>query len=105
VIGTLASANTRSRRAGLWTDLDDRRVEVRLSKEQAARIGRFLPSRVQVYGELARNAAGQLLSVKAADIVSMQAMRPRLVDSFGVARGHLEGHTPTEYLDAAGGWS
>lgn len=105
VVGTLASANTRRRTAGLWTDADDRRVGIRLTPELAADIGRFLPARVQISGELARNSAGQVLSVRAEKISRVVRSQLRLVDSFGTASGHLDGLNPSEYLDAAGGWS
>lgn len=105
VTGTLASANTRRGLAGLWTDLDDRRVIVRLGSTLSAEIGKHLPSRVQVRGELSRNGAGQLLSVKAEEIVPLDAPVVRLTDTFGIAAGHLGDQSSVEYLDAAGGWS
>lgn len=105
VIGTLASVNTRRKTAGLWTDLDDRLVRVRPPDEQIADIGRYIPQRVQVFGELTRNSAGQVLCVKAERIRLLDRPSLRLVDSAGIARGWLGGEDSVAYLDRVGGWA
>lgn len=104
-LGTLASVNTRRKLAGLWTDLDDRLVRVRLNPDLVANIGEHIGQRVQVAGELTRNSAGQLLSVKADRIEALGRPTLRLVDSFGLASDHLKGEHPVTYLDRVGGWA
>jgi hypothetical protein len=105
LVGVLQTVSTRrGRTAGLWTQRNNRRVTVTLTDEQLADIGSWLNHRVRVFGELHRNTDGQPLSVRAKRITPLESER-RLADSGGIAAGFLEGRSPDEYLEAAGGWS
>jgi hypothetical protein len=105
LVGVLQTVSTRrGRTAGLWTQRNNRRVTVTLTDEQLADISSWLNHRVRVFGELHRNTDGQPLSVRAKRITPLESER-RLADSGGIAAGFLEGRSPDEYLEAAGGWS
>ncbi|MDL5160188.1 hypothetical protein [Actinomycetospora termitidis] len=105
VIGTLASINTRRNQAGLWTDLDDRRVSVAIGPVPLADFAENLGLRVLVAGALTRNAVGHVLSIWPDEITRWPRGRRRLTDSAGVARGYLADEGPVEHLERVGGWA
>lgn len=103
--GRLQSVSTRGRpKAGLWTDVENRRVKVDLRKEDIASVAEWLDHHVRVYGELSRNVDGTPLTIKAHRITPAE-QQVRLAETAGIAAGALGEMSPREYLEAVGGWA